>query len=63
MKKIETMEKSTKEAIVKGAVDIFYKDPENNIDKIFDIIRKYVKDPDNLKRVNMFINITMSIRQ
>lgn len=52
MKKIETMEKSTKEAIVKGAVDIFYKDPENNIDKIFDIIRKYVKDPDNLKRVN-----------
>ena len=40
----DTITKGTKEAIIKAGVQILEKDPENNVDKIFSIIRKGVRD-------------------
>lgn len=51
MKIMEKMEKATKDALVKAGAQLLAKDPEKNVDKLFDIIKKAVKDPDNLRRV------------
>lgn len=48
---MEKMEKATKETLVKTGVQLLSKDPEKNVDKLFDIIKKTVKDPDNLRRI------------
>lgn len=50
---VERMEKITKEALVKTGVQLLNKDPEKNVDKLFDIIKKAVKDPDNLSRIEV----------
>ncbi|WP_027623630.1 radical SAM protein [Clostridium lundense] len=52
MKVIESMEKGVKDVLVKKGVELLSKDPENNVDKLFDIIKKTIKDEENLKRVN-----------
>jgi MoaA/NifB/PqqE/SkfB family radical SAM enzyme len=48
---VERMEKVAKEALVKTGVQLLSKDPEKNVDKLFDITKKAVKDPDNLRRI------------
>ena len=48
---MDFMEKKTKETLIKTGVELLSKNPEKNIDKIFDIIKKSVKEPDNAKRV------------
>lgn len=52
MKVTETMEKGVKDVLVKKGIDLLSKDPEKNVDKLFDIVKKAVKDEDNLAKVN-----------
>lgn len=51
MRLMERMEKAAKETLVKTGAQLLSKDPEKNVDKLFDVIKKAVKDPDNLRRV------------
>ena len=40
----DTIEKSTKEAIIKSGIKLLEKNPEENVDKIFNVIRKGIRD-------------------
>lgn len=40
----DTIEKSTKEAIIKAGIQLLEKNPEENVDKIFSVIRKGIRD-------------------
>ncbi|MBU5485718.1 radical SAM protein [Clostridium sp. MSJ-11] len=51
MRVMESMEKSAKDVLVKKAAELLSKDPEKNVDKVFDIIKRAVKDEENLKKV------------
>lgn len=44
MKITESVEKSTKQAIIRNVVNLLTKNPEQNIDKVFSLIRKLTKD-------------------
>src|SRR3712207_4086341 len=48
----DTLEKGTKEAIIKAGVELLEKNPEKNVDKIFAIIRKGVKDEFSKQRID-----------
>lgn len=49
---IDKMEKGAKDALVKKAADLLNKNPEKNIDKLFDLIKVAVKDEESLKTIN-----------
>lgn len=52
MKIIEKVEKGAKDTLVKAGIELLNKNPEKNIDKLFNLVKKTVyKDEDNLKRV------------
>lgn len=48
----DTLEKGTKEAIIKAGIELLEKNPEKNVDKIFAIIRKGVKDEFSKQRID-----------
>lgn len=53
MKVMEKVEKGAKDALVKAGIELLNKNPEENLDKLFKLVKKTVKkDEDNLKRVN-----------
>lgn len=52
LKVIEIMEKSAKEALISGGVELLNRNPEKNVDKLFELVKKAVyRDKDNLARV------------
>lgn len=54
MKVTQLLEKSAKDKLVKSAAGLLSKDPEKNIDKLFDLIKKTIsKDKENVKRVQV----------
>ncbi|MDT8718330.1 radical SAM protein [Clostridium sp. 19966] len=54
MKAIELLEKSAKETMVKNAVALLSKSPEENFEKLFDLVEKAIgKDEENLKKVQV----------
>ncbi|KAJ53306.1 MoaA/NifB/PqqE/SkfB family radical SAM enzyme [Clostridium tetanomorphum] len=52
MSVIKSMEKGVKDMLVKRGAELLSKNPEKNVDKLFDIVKKTVKDEENLERVN-----------
>lgn len=48
----DTIEKSTKEAIIKAGLELIEKNPEKNVDKLFTIVRKGVRDEFSKERVD-----------
>jgi MoaA/NifB/PqqE/SkfB family radical SAM enzyme len=56
MKIIDHIEKNLKEALVNSTVELLDKNPEKNIDKIFSLIKKTVKYPDEKARIDFVYN-------
>lgn len=56
MKITETVQKGVKDALIKTGLSYLNKDPEKNVDKIFDIIKKALKDPGSISRVDFVQN-------
>ncbi|WP_125153311.1 radical SAM protein [Clostridium rectalis] len=52
MKVINSMEKGVKDMLVKKGVELLSKDPEKNMDKIFDLLRRTIRDKESLKMVD-----------
>ena len=48
----DTIKKGTKEAIIKAGIQILENNPEKNVDKIFNIIRKGVRDKDSKNAID-----------
>lgn len=48
----DTIEKGTKEAIIKAGIQVLENNPEKNVDKIFNIIRKGVRDKDSKNAID-----------
>lgn len=54
MKVTEKIERTAREVLIKKAVDLLSKDPEKNVHKLIELVKKYVyKDEDNLSRVKV----------
>lgn len=56
MNLINNIEKLAKNTIVNTVVEIIDKDPEKNVDKIFDTLKKFIKDEDSLKQIDAVYN-------
>lgn len=62
----ENMSKATREVLIKLVVNSLNKDPEKNLEKLFDIIEKTIKDPYSLnqvKDVHKYYDESPSIRE
>lgn len=51
MKIMDKVEKAAKEALVKTGAQLLSKNPEKNADKLFEIIKKAIKDSENLRKI------------
>lgn len=56
MNVIESLEKSAKETVVKGIVEMIDKNPEKNVERIFAAARKLTKDKDHQARIDFVEN-------
>lgn len=52
MNVVETVQKGVKDTLVHKVIEILDKDPEKNVDKIFELLRKFVKGEEELNRIN-----------
>ena len=52
----DTLEKSAKQVIINKVVDYLDKNPERNVDKIFDTIKTITKDEHSLEQINFVQN-------
>lgn len=52
----DTLEKSAKQAVINTIVGYLDKDPEKNVDKIFEAIKKLTKDETALKQIDFVYN-------
>ncbi|GAA0070432.1 radical SAM protein [Clostridium sardiniense] len=48
----DTIKKGTKEAIIKAGIQVLENNPEKNVDKIFNIIRKGIRDDETRNSIN-----------
>lgn len=48
----DTIKKGTKEAIIKAGIQVLENNPEKNVDKIFNIIRKGIRDDETRSSIN-----------
>ncbi|MGG7078938.1 radical SAM protein [Clostridium sardiniense] len=48
----DTIKKGTKEAIIKAGIQVLENNPEKNVDKIFNIIRKGIRDDETRDSIN-----------
>lgn len=48
----DTIEKGTKEAIIKAGIQLLENNPEKNVDKIFNVVRKGVRDKDSKNAID-----------
>lgn len=53
---IDSMEKNLKEVLINSTLELLDKNPEKNIEKIFSLIRKTVKYPDEKARIDFVYN-------
>lgn len=52
MKVKDNLEKSLKETVIKAGVELLDKDPEKNVDRIFSLLKKSVKDEFSRERID-----------
>src|SRR3712207_1402095 len=52
MKVTEVMGNTLRRTIISKGVELLGKDPDKNIDKLFNVIRKMIKDEDSLNKIN-----------
>lgn len=52
MKVTEVMGNTLRRTIISKGVELLGKDPDKNIDKLFNLIRKMIKDEDSLNKIN-----------
>lgn len=48
----DTIKKGTKEAIIKAGIQLLENDPEKNVDKIFNVIRKGIRDDETRRSID-----------
>ncbi|GAA0180738.1 radical SAM protein [Clostridium sediminicola] len=48
----DNIEKSVKQTLLKKVVDTIYKNPEENVDKIFELIKKMTKDDKQIQQID-----------
>ena len=53
---IDNIQKNVREALINNAVDLLDKDPEKNIEKIFSLVKKNIKYPDEKARIDFVYN-------
>ncbi|OFI06166.1 cyclic pyranopterin monophosphate synthase [Clostridium acetireducens DSM 10703] len=56
MKVIDIMKKSVKDSLIKKGTKLLSENPEKNIEKLFDVIRKTVKDKESIEKINVVYN-------
>lgn len=56
---MDTIEKKTKQTVLKTAFDLIDKNPEKNIDKFIELIKKNMKDEEQLEKFEEFESIFM----
>lgn len=52
----DSVEKSVKQTLLKKVIDTIYKNPEENVDKIFELIKKMTKDKKQINQIDFVYN-------